>query len=381
MTEAAQPINDSKPIPRWPAALLLAHLALLIILKFNRGLEPELLWISHVAMGIGAAGFLLRSAPLLALAFVSIAGLHALWLLDAVVGMTTGSFPVGMAMYLPTADAWTWIATSHHAYLAQYIGVFLIGRRVNVLGTFCASFVLFLYLVTASRLFLEPVFNVNRAHTIFLGWDHHFAHNSNALPAIQYLSGLAATVAVLFFFPSAIMLWLLIRRNATESKYEITPIRVNADTPCMPHSSQSPTTRRRRAFTLIELVAVMVVLAILSAVAIPRYFDYADQAKESADIASINDIGIALSNAHLQHRLNKSPSNEWITSVTMIAPWMETQELPLGITINGVRLEDQRTYQYTLTAETIDEPAKLTVVAGSGPGGNNNNGGSGGGGS
>ena len=37
-----------------------------------------------------------------------------------------------------------------------------------------------------------------------------------------------------------------------------------------------------RAFTLIELIAVIVVLAILSGVAIPKYFDYAANAKASS---------------------------------------------------------------------------------------------------
>src|SRR5258708_1646898 len=37
-----------------------------------------------------------------------------------------------------------------------------------------------------------------------------------------------------------------------------------------------------RAFTLIELIAVIVVLAILSGVAIPKYFDYTANAKISA---------------------------------------------------------------------------------------------------
>lgn len=196
---------------------LFAHLILLLILKFERGIEPEMLWISHVTLALSAVGFMLRSAGLLAISFVAVAALHALWLLDAFIGLTFGVFPAQMATYLPTADTWTWIATSHHVYLAQLVGVYLIGRKINVLGTFCASFVLFLYLAIISRLFLDPVFNVNRAHTVFLEWDSLFARNANALPAIRFVPGLAATVAVLFFLPSAIALKLM-TKNRPESK-------------------------------------------------------------------------------------------------------------------------------------------------------------------
>ncbi len=38
----------------------------------------------------------------------------------------------------------------------------------------------------------------------------------------------------------------------------------------------------RRAFTLIELMAVVLILAILAGVALPRFFDYQDRAKEAA---------------------------------------------------------------------------------------------------
>lgn len=49
-------------------------------------------------------------------------------------------------------------------------------------------------------------------------------------------------------------------------------------------------TLRRKAFTLIELVAVMVVLAILAGVAIPKYFDYADRAKTSATEGTLGGV-------------------------------------------------------------------------------------------
>jgi prepilin-type N-terminal cleavage/methylation domain-containing protein len=52
----------------------------------------------------------------------------------------------------------------------------------------------------------------------------------------------------------------------------------------------------RRAFTLIELIAVLVVLAILSGVALPKYFDYAERAKTSAVQGSLGGVRTALAN-------------------------------------------------------------------------------------
>ena len=40
--------------------------------------------------------------------------------------------------------------------------------------------------------------------------------------------------------------------------------------------------RNRRAFTLIELLAVVIILAILAGIAIPRFVDYRDRAREAA---------------------------------------------------------------------------------------------------
>ena len=53
--------------------------------------------------------------------------------------------------------------------------------------------------------------------------------------------------------------------------------------------------RFRSAFTLIELIAVVVVLAILAGVALPKYFDYAAQAKASACKGTLGGVraGIA----------------------------------------------------------------------------------------
>ena len=61
---------------------------------------------------------------------------------------------------------------------------------------------------------------------------------------------------------------------------------------------------RARAFTLVELIVVIVVLAILSGVAIPKYFDYAAKAKESACRGTIGATRSAVANFYANSIVN-----------------------------------------------------------------------------
>ncbi len=53
---------------------------------------------------------------------------------------------------------------------------------------------------------------------------------------------------------------------------------------------------KKRAFTLIELIAVLVVLAVLSGVALPKYFDYSARAKSSALQGGLGGVRSAMAN-------------------------------------------------------------------------------------
>ncbi|MDX2017957.1 MAG: prepilin-type N-terminal cleavage/methylation domain-containing protein [Planctomycetota bacterium] len=54
--------------------------------------------------------------------------------------------------------------------------------------------------------------------------------------------------------------------------------------------------RRSKAFTLIELIAVIVVLALLSIVAIPKYLDYSANARASSTKAVLGNVRSAVAN-------------------------------------------------------------------------------------
>ena len=56
--------------------------------------------------------------------------------------------------------------------------------------------------------------------------------------------------------------------------------------------------RALRAFTLIELIAVIVILAVLVGVAIPRFSEYAAKNKETAAKGALEGVRTAITNFH-----------------------------------------------------------------------------------
>ena len=70
-----------------------------------------------------------------------------------------------------------------------------------------------------------------------------------------------------------------------------------------------------RAFTLIELIAVIIVLAILSGIAIPKYIDYAAQAKSSSVKGTLGAVRSAIANYYANSALTGTAA--WPTLGTM----------------------------------------------------------------
>ncbi len=67
-------------------------------------------------------------------------------------------------------------------------------------------------------------------------------------------------------------------------------------------------TPRSRAFTLIELIAVIVVLAILSGIAIPRYIDYSVRAREAAAKGTLGPVRSAIANFYSNSSVTGVPA-------------------------------------------------------------------------
>ena len=79
----------------------------------------------------------------------------------------------------------------------------------------------------------------------------------------------------------------------------------------------------RKAFTLIELIAVMVVLAVLAGVALPRFFNYSDQAKEAACKGALGGTRAGIANFYADGAINGSPAYPTYAELTAVGTVMQ----------------------------------------------------------
>jgi general secretion pathway protein G len=86
--------------------------------------------------------------------------------------------------------------------------------------------------------------------------------------------------------------------------------------PRRPHALPQTHAGRRRAFTLIELIAVMALIGLLSALAVPRYRDIIDKARVAKAIGDIKAI-----QTDLLSQDSLPPSLAAINRGTMLDPW------------------------------------------------------------
>lgn len=112
---------------------------------------------------------------------------------------------------------------------------------------------------------------------------------------------------------------------------------------------------RRRAFTLIELIAVMVVLAVLAGVAIPKFFDYSARARSSALQGSLGGIRTGTANFFADQSFNGTAAYPTLTELTTVGTVMQ-EELPPN-PFNGLNGVQAVTFVAAAT-RTVSNPAQ-----------------------
>jgi hypothetical protein len=196
---------DRDRLGRIVGAILLVQLTVTAAVKIATGAAADLLWVSHVALALSAAGFLLRRPMLLAVALTMIAVPHAAWIVDSVVTGAGGRSPLGLTRHLMGADALAWLASAHHVYLLPLLLV-AVRRRGYPRGALATAIALVVALSLLARLALPAPSNVNYAHRLLPGIDHPLSWWMNGLPPLAYLSLLNGAIAAGVLVPTAVLL-------------------------------------------------------------------------------------------------------------------------------------------------------------------------------
>ncbi|MEL7474243.1 MAG: prepilin-type N-terminal cleavage/methylation domain-containing protein [Planctomycetota bacterium] len=105
---------------------------------------------------------------------------------------------------------------------------------------------------------------------------------------------------------------------------------------------------RRQAFTLIELIAVIIVLAILAGVAVPRYFDYADRARESSAKGILGGVRSGVASYYANSASTGTPAYPTHTQLTTVGTVMQ-EPIPAN-ELNGSATVRDADGEYDATA-------------------------------
>ena len=161
-------------------------------------------------------GLVLRSHFMVGVSLTCILLPHSIWLADFVSWMLLGVHLLGITVYLDRADAWVWLATAHHFYLAPLLVIVFILHGSYGPAILPAAVIMCLMLTIASRAMLSAGENVNYAFRLLPSVDQSFLKWVNALGPLPYLVVLNAFVIATMLLPTSAILRTIARQADSE---------------------------------------------------------------------------------------------------------------------------------------------------------------------
>jgi hypothetical protein len=167
------------------------------------GRQGELLWLTHIGTCIGGIGAILRNKLLISTALVALLESHALWILDILFRLISGTYLIGVASYLENESIGGFIQSSNHLFTVPFMAVLaFILRGINRRAWIIAG-LLFALLVLLSRLATDPALNVNSSHRMWTGLDKTFFGSFDTFSTPIYLAAIILVNTFGNFLPVA----------------------------------------------------------------------------------------------------------------------------------------------------------------------------------
>lgn len=179
--------------------LVALHVLANLALRVHLDQTEHAWWLSNVCHAMTALALLLGSRSILSVSCCALLLPHTLWLTDALVGLTTGTFPIGITAHITSFAPALWFVTSYHFYLLPLLlYAVLHGRRFDARSALWTP-ALFAALLAFSTL-LPAASNVNYAHALApsLAWTAPI----NAWPHALYLVANWAAVTLIACAPA-----------------------------------------------------------------------------------------------------------------------------------------------------------------------------------